>query len=261
MTVSDTTAFRHDTPLRGRAIAALRPAAAVAYAIMWLGGTMTYVAGDGPPERLSWTPPAFLGLAALTLALWLPSGERVPMIVAGVIGWIAEVIGVHTSFPFGSYRYEEALGPGLLGAPLAMIAAWGVLAVYAVALASRMTTGYAVPIAAAFVLVMVDLVVDPPASALLGFWTWDRGGAYYGVPAVNFAGWFVVGLLACLPLTSRPARYSGVAPLLMGTTLIGFFTVICLSRGLLVPSLIGLALCAVSGTLMRRRPGIAESAR
>ncbi|WP_374725880.1 carotenoid biosynthesis protein [Paenibacillus sp. P22] len=35
-----------------------------------------------------------------------------------------------------------------------------------------------------------------------GFWHWQDGGAYYGIPAANFAGWFVVGALLSLLLPS-----------------------------------------------------------
>lgn len=40
-------------------------------------------------------------------------------------------------------------------------------------------------------MVACDLALDPVAVSL-GLWTWDRPGAYFGVPPGNFAGWWVV---------------------------------------------------------------------
>jgi putative membrane protein len=36
-----------------------------------------------------------------------------------------------------------------------------------------------------------DLFLDPQMVGW-GFWVWDRPGAYFGIPLVNFLGWFVV---------------------------------------------------------------------
>ena len=42
-----------------------------------------------------------------------------------------------------------------------------------------------------------DVFLDP-RMVREGYWTWPGGGRYEGVPASNFAGWFVTGL-ACSP--------------------------------------------------------------
>jgi uncharacterized membrane protein len=36
----------------------------------------------------------------------------------------------------------------------------------------------------------IDLCYDPVA-VMLGWWKWDKGSAYFGVPVANFIGWFV----------------------------------------------------------------------
>jgi putative membrane protein len=53
-------------------------------------------------------------------------------------------------------------------------------------------------LALALVLV-VDLVLDPAAVAL-GFWAYDGGGVYYGVPLSNFGGWVLSGTVAVLAI-------------------------------------------------------------
>ena len=45
--------------------------------------------------------------------------------------------------------------------------------------------------------IAVDLVLDPGAVALT-FWTYDAGGAFYGVPWSNYAGWVLSATVAVL---------------------------------------------------------------
>ena len=51
---------------------------------------------------------------------------------------------------------------------------------------------------AASALTAWDVFLDP-RMAREGYWTWPGGGRYEGIPASNFAGWFVtgVGVFAC----------------------------------------------------------------
>jgi len=53
---------------------------------------------------------------------------------------------------------------------------------------------FRVPLVAAAVVGM-DLVLDPGAVAV-GFWTYAAGGAYYGVPLSNYAGWVLSAAIA-----------------------------------------------------------------
>ncbi|MFW6435826.1 MAG: carotenoid biosynthesis protein, partial [Halovenus sp.] len=50
-----------------------------------------------------------------------------------------------------------------------------------------------IPAVAAMV-IAIDLVLDPGAVAL-GFWVFESG-AYYGVPAINYAGWVLSAVVA-----------------------------------------------------------------
>ncbi len=55
-----------------------------------------------------------------------------------------------------------------------------------------------IPLLTAFIAVLLDLLIDPIAVAA-GYWVWlVEGSAYYGIPLLNFAGWFVLMLLAPL---------------------------------------------------------------
>ena len=55
-----------------------------------------------------------------------------------------------------------------------------------------------VPLATGLIAVMVDLFIDPIAVAN-GYWVWYvEGHVYYGIPLLNFVGWFVLMFLAPL---------------------------------------------------------------
>jgi len=228
-----------------------------AFGILWLGGVATYAAADAPPEGLRWTAPVFLALAlALAMASAQPKA-RGAILLAGAIGWAAEVIGLHTGWPFGAYAYGDALGPKPLGAPLAIGAAWGVLAAAACGFARARWQGWRALAAAAAWLVAADLSIDPVASSRLGFWTWEGEGAFFGVPAMNFGGWFVVGLLASAPLVRRSPT-SG--PAWVGLSLVIFFAAVSLLSGLWLPAAIGAALVALHLLVARRPDGAAGGA-
>ena len=53
----------------------------------------------------------------------------------------------------------------------------------------------AVPVVAGFLMVAWDLTFDPIASTINGFWIWEQGGSYFGVPFSNFVGWFLTVLV------------------------------------------------------------------
>jgi putative membrane protein len=38
---------------------------------------------------------------------------------------------------------------------------------------------------------MWDLCIDPASSTISGAWIWRDGGGYFGVPLVNFLGWYL----------------------------------------------------------------------
>ena len=53
-----------------------------------------------------------------------------------------------------------------------------------------------VPLLTAFLAVLLDLFIDPVAVAT-GYWIWFvPGKTYFGIPMLNFIGWFVLMLVA-----------------------------------------------------------------
>lgn len=131
--------------------------------------------------------------------------------VAGAIAHAVEVVGVRTGRPFGHYSYTGKLGPRVGGVPLAVGAPWAVMARPAWVVAGLLDRRPLRRIAlASGALTAWDVYVDPRMVAE-GYWHWDGGGRYEGVPLSNFAGWLLCGGLvfgawAALDRDDDPAR-------------------------------------------------------
>ena len=130
----------------------------------------------------------------------LAHGIRTALVLVGVAGgagFIAEAIGVATGFPFGSYVYDDALGPAVLGVPLVIPLAWTMMAYPALLVGRRLTRRY-VPIVGGWALASWDVFLDPQMVAA-GFWRWEDVGTELpgvpGIPVTNFLGWAMVSVL------------------------------------------------------------------
>ncbi|MGB9965024.1 bisanhydrobacterioruberin hydratase [Halobacterium sp. CBA1126] len=153
------------------------------------------------PEPLAFNPYLVLaGVAVMRLPLiagLLPltdrkAGVAVLALVAYAFG--IEFVGIATGWPYGHFEYLVDLGPMLAGSvPLGLPVFFLPLVVNSYLLVlllfGRHTRRAVVRLpAVAAVVVWMDVVLDPGAVAL-GFWAYDAGGAYYGVPLSNYLGW------------------------------------------------------------------------
>ncbi|MGM0371547.1 MAG: bisanhydrobacterioruberin hydratase [Halobacteriota archaeon] len=152
-----------------------------------------------------------------TMVLFGTAVMRLPLIVGvlplldrrGAIGLLAltgyaygiELVGVHTGLPYGDFAYLIELGPMLFGSvPLGLPVFFFplVLNSYLLVVLLAGDRARSTPVRLLGTLGMVlamDLVLDPGAVGL-GFWAYAEGGAYYGVPASNYAGWVLSGAVS-----------------------------------------------------------------
>jgi putative membrane protein len=122
--------------------------------------------------------------------------------VAAVVGFGADVLGVHTGVPFGDYRYSGTLGVEVASVPLLAALAWAMLAWPAALVARRLATTTPIRVlVGAWALASWDLFLDPQLVAA-GAWRWtDPNPHLPGEPAValtNYAGWLLVATLISL---------------------------------------------------------------
>lgn len=225
-----------------------------AYTILWAGGVICYTALGGPPTGSEWAAPAFLFLAAAIVVRNAARQDRLALLLVAIVAWLIELIGVRTGIPFGRYSYTGVLFPDLFGVPLAIGCAWLILFAYVRQLMTSLPLNkWLIPWIGATWMVLLDLLIDPLASGPLHYWQWPDGGRYYGVPSANFFGWFVVSLFLFLGLGRRtPSIRHGT--LYIGLSIVFFFSLIALAKGIIGALMAGLVSCLLHAafTFLRR---------
>lgn len=160
-------------------------------------------------------------------------------VVGYLIAWLSEVSSINNGIPYGYYYYvghTRGIELWLLGVPFMDSLSYVFLAyagytmalliisplcragafIYLLETAKIRRSLYATVLGTIF-FVYLDIIIDPVALQgdrwFLGrIYGYPDGGAYFGVPISNFAGWFVVGFLMIYALQNIDyfLRKSGV---------------------------------------------------
>lgn len=196
--------------------------------------------------------PAFVGLV-------INKGFKgiLVIIVLGLFSLLIETIGIHTGFPYSEFHYTQPFGFLLFGTtPWTVALAWSPLVIGAYVLASNYGPFWKQFGTYISLLVSLDLVLDP-GSVARGMWEYTNGGAFYGVPLVNFLGWVFSGTIAFLlihllvgnkKLVSVPTLTS--SSYILSVTL---WTGVCLGYQLYIPATIGGALLLISLAMLTKQ--------
>jgi len=130
-------------------------------------------------------------------------GRKAAAILAALTAYAygIELVGVRTGWPYGEFSYGVDLGPMLLGeVPIGLPVFFFplVLNSYLLVLLLAGDRARSTPLrllATVATVIATDLVLDPGAVAI-GFWAYVDGGAIYGVPLSNYAGWVLSATVA-----------------------------------------------------------------
>lgn len=146
---------------------------------------------------------------AILASAWGWRKTLLSFVIVGVLSYFAEFIGSKTGFPFGAYHYTDALQPQLGGVPLLIPLAWMMMLPPAWAVARALLPhGEGLGMRVKFVLLSAlaftawDLFLDPQMVGW-GFWEWEIPGQYFGIPLVNYFGWFLVSALLTLAVNPK----------------------------------------------------------
>lgn len=142
------------------------------------------------------------------------------LLICAAVSWCFEEVGVDTGLIYGHYHYGRLLGAKVGAVPIIIPLAWFMMIYASWMVAHVLLQGAGDPAAlpgslarslvASAVMTSWDVVMDP-GKAREGSWTWENGGAYFGVPLQNFPGWMVT-TFAVYGLTAMVFRRLAAAP-------------------------------------------------
>jgi putative membrane protein len=166
-----------------------------------------------------------IGFSLLVLAFFAwRFGPLRAIVLAVVAGLFPAIMDFLSSFAVSNYVYPGQTGGwvftyiffGWIGVcGTCLLIAEGILARPGEDLLTAPAMRWQAPLAAAILAVLLDLFIDPVAVAA-GYWVWRLPGTvYYGIPLLNFAGWFVLMLLAPIAWIEVCRRRSSPVRLLM----------------------------------------------
>ncbi len=140
------------------------------------------------------------------LSRWSVRRMVIAALTLMVLTWGIEFIGSQTGLPFGHYSYTEKLQPQLLGVPLLIPIAWLMMLAPAWSTADGIAPLKPVWVRRAlfaalsgFAMTAWDLYLDPQMTANT-MWVWHQDGLYFGIPLVNFFGWWLTSFVVTLIL-------------------------------------------------------------
>lgn len=250
----------------------------------------TFLAGP-PPEwlqtetnqrilRLGWTysGPTYVVLAALAAlahaaarSSWIRASL---LLVAGtLISLGAELLGTSTGLPFGPYSYTSLLGWRVAGlVPFPIPLSWFYMLYASLAMLGRLLParddGWSKvrwAALAGLVLTAWDVAMDPAMSFATPHWIWHTRGFFYGMPLLNWFGWWLTGsvvaraMLAIMPPGAFASRVSPSRFPLILYAVNGVFPIaICLRHGLWWAAGLGTLAMAIPLILAMRARSLAR---
>jgi putative membrane protein len=166
-------------------------------------GTLVTIFADAIPDNARWFGGLLMSIQGLAVSAWLfhHQGNRAWIPIGAVLtgSFAIEYIGATTGVPFGAYSYTTVLTPRILDTvPVAILFAW-LMVIAGAWYTGRLVLDSSSRIVRAaltglFVMI-IDIQIEPVATHINNYWEWYDTGPYYGVPTINFAGWWAVGFV------------------------------------------------------------------
>lgn len=154
---------------------------------------------DGETLRLATIATVYWGAGAMVLHALLAYGARYAFSYLGatlLFGYLIELIGINTGWPFGTYSYSPTLGFDIAGVPLVVPFAWVMMA-HPILVAARRVSGNWVFLYGGAGLMAWDIFIDLQ-MVTAGRWSWEFTGAHVPfqpeIPLSNPVGWLLSGM-------------------------------------------------------------------
>ena len=141
-----------------------------------------------------------------------------------LLGFLIELIGVNTGWPFGVYEYDWAFAPKVCGTPLVIGLNWFVLTycgTYVLKSVSRFKSLNA--ILTGLSVTALDVVIEPVAIHS-HYWNWEQ----IHVPWNNYLTWFIcISIFSFWLLNLQPSLKNKISNWLYIAQIL-FFTILCI---------------------------------
>lgn len=230
----------------------------VLFLFMLVGAIASHVLWQEAPLK-GFGSSSFLFIAGALVLLTAEKQDRMRLGIAGLIGFLAELLGVQYGWLFGQYKYTEVLAPNWLGTPIVMICAWFVLIAYVkdLLLRTRLSVWAEIVLGALWMMVL-DLLIDPLAAHPFQFWSWIETGNYYGIPFRNFVGWFVVSavIFALDRWIFRTHFRENYWGRVVGLGIIWLYMICAFNYGYYLACVVGIGLIVVDSAIAGSFPGV-----
>lgn len=215
---------------------------------------------DLVPAWGTWMGGFLIILQGSIMLLWLlavagPRGAIAASSIA-LLSFLVEYIGVSTGIPFGRYAYTATLGFKLGSVPLPIPFAWLMVVPGAYITVAVLRRSALIVPATALLALWLDLLIEPIAAYVTGYWNWLDHGPYYGIPTANFIAWgatafgLAIILRLLVPRLASTTRAAWLPRLLFGLAALQF-TLVNAAYGYLWSALLGCGLLVAVGILCR----------
>lgn len=160
--------------------------------IYYIVGITLLKTSDNKEEIIALTPFTLSFTMAILLVNHINWSKQIVIALTLIIvlGFLVELAGVATGYPFGFYSYSDVLGLKLSGTPLIMGINWGML-VYAGTLFFHpmKIPGWLKPILTGILLMFLDFFIEPFAIKW-NLWQWHETIP----PAQNYFSWAIIAM-------------------------------------------------------------------
>jgi len=195
-------------------------ALAISWALIGIWAMTSAMTAGTPADELPAGIALFYFVAAMFHACAAVGAKRAAKLVSAalLIALFAEVLSVHSGFPFGAHQHAAAMGPKFAGAPVRLILDWFGIA-WPAWLISRLAIGtdqgdsaiwsqVATALLTALIVTGADSAGVAIASTIRGYWAYDQPGGFFGVPLTDLGGSILTGFAIGLALSflAQPKR-------------------------------------------------------
>lgn len=136
-----------------------------------------------------------------------------------LIGFLSELIGVHSGLIFGNYYYQNNLGFKLFEVPIVIGINWAILSIGAWNLSDFFSQNKLNRIIIGSILMVIFDFIMEPAAIHLNFWQWKS----VHVPLLNYFSWFAVSLPAIYICSLSKLKSSGITKTVFVAQFLFFF--------------------------------------